>query len=191
EKLPGFSAEGRRAGKASDIAIGDYDPLDGLDAWMATFYHRVPILDPQLRTIGFGCARGRKLGWIAVLNVGTGRDRAARPEPVFYPVPDQKDVPLSFPAGGEEPNPIPEDTDGKAGYPITATFPDRTAPARAKGTLTDDQGRAVPCWFSSPEQPANPQYPRHQGTTVCLIPKDPLAPGTTYQVRLQGEMDGK
>lgn len=189
-KLPGFSEEGRKAGKVADIAIGDYDPLEGLDAWMATLYHRVPLLEPHLKTIGFGCARGRRLGWIAVLDVGSGRPRASRPGAVFYPVPDQKDVPLSFPAGGEEPNPIPDDKDGKAGYPITASFPENAPLRDATATLTGPEGD-IPCWFSTPEKAANPAFPRHQGTTVCLIPHDPLLPATNYRVQLKGTLQGE
>lgn len=187
-KLPGFSEAGRQAGKASDIAIGDYEPLDGVDAWMATLYHRVPILEPNLKTIGFGCARGRRLGWITVLNVVTGRDRRVRPHPVFYPAPDQTDVPLNFPNGGEEPNPIPDDKDGRAGYPITAFFPEKEPLKNAVGKLTTAQGDEVPCWMSSLEKPANPQFKPHQGNTFCLIPKEPLTANTTYHVQVQGQL---
>jgi uncharacterized protein YkwD len=190
-KLPGYTEAGQAAGKASDIAIGDYDPLNGIDAWMATLYHRVPMLEPNLKTIGFGCARGRRMGWIAVLNVGTGRARGPRPRAVFYPAPDQADVPLHFPIGGEEPNPIPGDRDGRAGYAITAFFPDDAPLKNARATLTDADGKAVPCWFSSPERVANDKYPRHQGNTVCLIPKDPLRPDGEYQVSLAGTRGGK
>jgi uncharacterized protein YkwD len=191
EKLPGFTEEGRRAGKSSDIAIGDYEPLDGVDAWMATLYHRVTILEPNLRTIGFACVRGKRLGWNTVLNVVAGRQPGVRPHPVYYPVPDQNDVPLNFPNGGEEPNPIPLDKDGRAGYPITATFPDNDLLKNATGKLTLANGTEVPSWMSSPDKPANPQYPRHQGSTVCLIAKDPLEPNTTYVVYLQGQRGGK
>src|SRR5207247_685687 len=107
----------------SDIGIGDYEPIDAVDGWMATLYHRVPILEPNLKTIGFGCARGQRQGWVTVLNVGSGKDKAPRPRPVFYPMPDQAGVPVHFPISGEEPNPIPEDKTGRAGYPITAFFP--------------------------------------------------------------------
>jgi uncharacterized protein YkwD len=190
--LPGSSKEGQKAGKASDIAIGDYEPIDGVDAWMATLYHRVPILEPNLSSIGFGCARGRRFGWVTVMNVLTGRDKAPRPRPVFYPVPDQIDVPVNFPNGGEEPTPIPDDTDGKAGYPITAFFPSEEPLVNATGKLINAAGEDVPCWFSSPEKLANPKLKKeYQGTTVCLIAKDPLAPNTTYQVQIQGQLAGK
>jgi uncharacterized protein YkwD len=189
--LPGASKEGDAAGKASDIATGDYEPTDAVDAWMATLYHRVPILEPNLHSIGFGCARGRRFGWVTVMNVGTGRDKGPRPHPVFYPAPDQVEVPLSFPIVGEEPNPIPDDEDGKAGYPVTAFFPHDAAPTKASGKLTDGVGKEIPCWFSSREKPANPSLNAgFQGTTICLIAKDPLQPNTTYHVHLQGELAG-
>ena len=189
--LAGASKEGQTAGKASDIAIGDTEPTDGVESWMATLYHRVPILEPNLRTIGFGCARGRRFGWVTVLNVVTGRDKSPRPHAVFYPVPDQTDVPLNFPNGGEEPNPIPDDKDGRAGYPITAFFPRGATPTEATGKLTNPAGNEIPVWFSSGEKIANPKYPNHQGDTICLIAKDPLAANTTYHVHLQGQVAGK
>lgn len=189
--LPGASKEGQIAGKASDIAIGDYEPTDGVDAWMATLYHRVPILEPNLRTIGFGCARGRRQGWVTVLNVVSGREKTIRPNAVFYPAPGQTDVPLNFPNGGEEPNPIPDDKDGKAGYPITAFFPENRPLKNATATLTNAKGEPIACWFSNAEKPANPKFPKHQGNAVCLVPHDPLVARTTYHVDLKGQLDGK
>src|SRR5262249_12668207 len=153
------SPEGKDAGLKSDIAIGDYEPLDGLDAWMATLYHRIPILEPRLERIGFACARGRRGGWVTLLNVLSGRATGDRPSPVFYPPADQVGVPLNFPNSGEVPNPIPEDKTGKAGYPITAIFPRKDSLRNAVATLTDAQGKEVACWFSSPEKLANPKFP--------------------------------
>jgi uncharacterized protein YkwD len=188
--LPGASPEGRSAGRASDIAIGNDDPVHGIDAYLATLYHRVPLLEPNLQSVGYGCARARRQGWITVLNVASGR-KPGRPHPVFFPAPDQGDVPLHFPIGGEEPNPIPEDRTGKAGYPVTATFPADAPLEAASLVLTDPGGKEVPAWLSSPETPANPKLPKHQGTTVCLIPKEPLQPGTVYRVHLRGKAGGK
>jgi len=190
-ELPGYSDEGRKAGKASDIGIGDYEPIDAVDSWMATLYHRVPILEPHLQTIGFGCARGRRQGWVTVLNVTHGRTSSDRPSPILFPAPDQVDVPLSFPNGGEEPNPIPDDKDGRAGYPITAFFPIKEPLLGASATLTNAKGSKVRCWLSTPEKLANPSFKNHQGNTVCLIPEDPLAANTTYHVHLQGKQAGE
>jgi uncharacterized protein YkwD len=190
--LPGASEEGKKAGLKSNIAIGGYDPLDGVDAWMATLYHRVPIVEPNLERVGFACVHGRRQGWVTVLNVVSGVAKGPRPFPVFYPADSQMDVQLNFPNDGETPNPIPDDKTGKAGYPITASFPPTMAPVNAIGKLTDSQGKEVLCWFSSPEKVANPKYEaKRQSATICMIPKEPLKPNATFHVHLQGQLDGK
>lgn len=188
-KLPGYSPLGDRAAKASDIAIGDFEPTNALDGWMATLYHRVPILDPGLKKVGFGCARGSRLGWVTVLDIASGREKSLRLVPVLWPVDGQMDVPLHFPPGGEIPNPIPEDATGRAGYPITAAFP-RDAPLKSPAmALERADGTKIACWSSSPESPANAKF--SQGTTVCLIPKAPLPSGERLRVILTGDWRGE
>ena len=125
------------------------------------------------------------------MNVIAGRGKAPRGHPVFYPAADQQDVPLNFPSGGEEPNPIPVDNNGRAGYPVTAFFANDKAPKDASGKLTDANGDEVPCWFSSQEKLANAKFANLQGNTICLIPQEPLHPHTTYRVQMQGELAGK
>jgi uncharacterized protein YkwD len=189
--LPGYTITGRKAGRGGNIAFNQFEPVAAIDDWMATLYHRVPILDPRLQRIGFSCARGPRLGWISVLDVGSNRSGEAMRGPMCYPVDGQKDVPLAFPSGGEVPDPIPQDKDGRAGYPITATFPADQAPTAVKGSLKDDRDRDIAVWFSSPDKPANTKYATHQGQTVCLIPQDPLLPNSVYNVRLEGELEGR
>jgi uncharacterized protein YkwD len=184
--LPGFTEAGRRAGRAAVIAMGDHDPLLAVRGWMATLYHRLPLLQPGLRRVGFGMARSADgHGWVTVLDVHSGKEPTAPKDGILYPADGQAGVPLAF-SGPEYPDPIPESKDGRAGYPITATFPGREALVGVTGTLTDAAGREVPAWVSSPERPANPRYAGHQGTTVGLIAREPLRPATTYHVHLTG-----
>ncbi len=70
--LPGATPEGTRAAKASVIAIV-LDPQTCVEGWMATLYHRVPILTPNLERIGFGHARIADRKWACVLDTGNGR----------------------------------------------------------------------------------------------------------------------
>ncbi|HEX3313921.1 MAG TPA: CAP domain-containing protein [Gemmataceae bacterium] len=187
--LAGATPQGAKAGLAADIALGVALPTAAVDGWGATLYHRVPLLDPRLKRIGFGCARSEGFRWITVVDVATGKDQRPLPGPIAYPVDGQQEVPLEFPPGGEIPDPIPENKTGRAGYPITITFPVESPLTGATGVVEDEQGAVVPCWFSSPERPANPELPKkRQGTTVCLIPKTPLEPEKTYKVRVAGRL---
>jgi uncharacterized protein YkwD len=187
--LPGATPQGAKAGGAADIAFGDVEPTDAVDGWIATLYHRVPLLDPRLKRVGFGCARGERPGWITVVDVATAKDKGPLPGPIAYPVDGDENVPLEFPPGGEIPDPIPENKTGRAGFPITVTFPVETPLVGATGVLEDEQGQPLPCWFSSPEKVANPKlHAGFQGTTVCLIPKTPLEPEKTYKVRIGGRL---
>ena len=45
---------------------------------MATLYHRLPILRPDLERIGFGHARIQGHKWACVLDTGNGRKPRSR-----------------------------------------------------------------------------------------------------------------
>ena len=181
-KLPGYSDEGRRAGKASDIAF-DVEPLAAVPDWMATFFHRVPLLDPELRRVGFGAAKGEKSGWVVVLDVTSGRGSSTV---VLCPADGQKDVPTAY-HGGERPDPIPQSKDRKAGYPVTVMFPRGAAVKDATARLVDARGQEVPAWVSSPEQTVDRDLQRNQ---VCLIARQPLQPAAEYTVTVTAQVDG-
>jgi uncharacterized protein YkwD len=71
-KLPGYTPEGRKAAQAAVIASLD-PPQESVEWWMASFYHRIPILDPDLKRVGFGFALQPDHNWITVLDTGSGK----------------------------------------------------------------------------------------------------------------------
>jgi hypothetical protein len=75
--LPGASPEGARAAKESVIAVV-LDPQTCVENWMATLYHRIPILTPNLERIGFGHSRVQGHKWVCVLDCGNGRAAQGR-----------------------------------------------------------------------------------------------------------------
>ncbi|MCE9584308.1 MAG: CAP domain-containing protein [Planctomycetes bacterium] len=187
-KLPGYTIEGEKAGGSADISFED--PVPSIDGLMATLFHRVPLLDPGLEKIGFGAIHGDK-GWYVVVDVMSGRKGGGKatgkgPQPVLYPRDKQKDVPHEF--SGELPNPIPDDKDGRAGYPITAQFPGGIPVKEASVGLKDADGKLLDCWVSSPEKPADARYQRN---TICAMPKDVLKPGATYTVMMAAKVGGR
>jgi uncharacterized protein YkwD len=67
--LPGYTEVGHKAGQASVICERIRDPLESVSGWMNTLYHRIPMLAPRLKRVGFGCVKVRDNDWICVMYV--------------------------------------------------------------------------------------------------------------------------
>jgi hypothetical protein len=80
--LPGYTEEGARAGQESDLSFGDATPTDAVEVWLATLYHRTPILSRRLRAVGFAAGATRTYVLRFKLDWGEGKDA-----PVPIPIP--------------------------------------------------------------------------------------------------------
>lgn len=184
-KLPGYSKEGERAGKASVIFLG-LEGEDAVEGWIGSLLHRIPLMQSRLRKIGYGVARGGPAKVTVVLDALNGLGPGKEAPVVIYPADGQVDLPLRF--SPEIPDPIPESPDKKAGYPVTAIFAEGALVKDVKASLKDAAGNEVAVWLSSPEKPAAADYQRN---TVGLIPKEPLRPSTAYTVAIAAVVRGK
>jgi len=184
-KLPGYSKEGERAGKAAVIFLGKEGP-EAVEGWVGSLLHRIPLLQSRLRKVGYGVARGGPATVTSVLDATSGLGVGKDAPVVIYPADGQKDVPLLF--SPEIPDPIPESADKKAGYPVTAMFSEGALVKDVKASLKDAEGRELAIWLSSPEKPAAPDYQRN---TVGLIAREPLRPSTTYTAAIAARVTGK
>jgi uncharacterized protein YkwD len=78
--LPGFSEAGRAAAKASVIITSEGTRssvvvFQSVDGWMATFFHRIPLINPDLKRVGIGCASNAAQDlWRAVLDAQSGAE---------------------------------------------------------------------------------------------------------------------
>ncbi|MEK7867592.1 MAG: CAP domain-containing protein [Planctomycetota bacterium] len=188
--MPGWSDEGAKCAPNCDIWWGE--PDKAVERWMATFYHRVPMLATRLAKVGMGKKDGTKLGTVLVLDCQSGVDetRADEPTIVLYPAPDQRDVPHAF--AGETPDPLPAGTKGTAGYPVTFTAYDGAAHGITDVTVARLLGpdrKEVPCHLSTPQAPARADIT--QWNTVCLIPKGSLSGKTKYTVEITCKLGGE
>ena len=179
--LPGASPEGADCGKNADLFVGVADLDKAVDGFMAGIYHRRPVLDPGLTTIGIGTTKLADGTYVLALRLSAG---TGGKWPIAYPADHQSDVPLEY--GNEIPNPVPGG--GPAGYPLTLQFPpfDKLTGVHAK--LVDAKGNAVAFHLSDPEHAAT-SFP--QSGIVSLIPKQILAPATTYTVSVDATWQGK
>lgn len=153
---------------------------EAIDGWLATPYHRISLIHPGNRFMGYGQAGTEERA--NVIKTGTGQPGD---QVVLWPYPGMKAVATGW-NGLETPDPLRlyPGTEGPVGYTITATWGNR--PARltlSSASLTDAAGRSVPVMQFSPERD------EHLTETVALIPYKPLAPGTTYTARLAGTVD--
>ncbi len=180
------------------------DPVASVDGWIDSVYHRIPILQPGLREVGYGLSgRGSQAYDVMKFSVG-GDDRplygndqsgsgarawtvsASEPERslVLYPRPDQFGVPVAF--AGEAPNPRPDGSD-RSGYPVTAILPGSLASGGfevAEARIVDRSGTPLDIWIRHPQNDSNLR------STVALIPKEPLRLHERYTVKLSLELYG-
>lgn len=179
--LPGATPAGATCGKAADLYPGVANLTVAIDGWMAGIYHRRPMLDPGLKTIGVGYAKLPDGSLMAAVMFGESTKKGAWP--VRYPAADQTGVPLEY--ANEIPNPIPGQ--GTGGYPITLQFPAFDEVTGVRASLTDGKTK-VPFYLSDPEHPATSfgQY-----GVVSVIPKRWLAPKQRYTVRIDATWKGK
>lgn len=176
----GYTVEGAWAAGNSVVAGGVRDPLDAIDAWMSTFYHRLPLLDPGLVRIGWGFEDGT-----AVMDTGS----LVRELPkwvVTWPPAGMEDVPCRF--APEMPNPVPGADQAAWGYPITLQVGSHVMSGENEVQMTlfkgeIDDGVRIDCHYSTPSVPTNPDLaPRG---AYCLMPKAHLEPNTDYSVRAE------
>jgi uncharacterized protein YkwD len=179
--LPGYTKEGERAGQAGVIAICP-DPRDAVDGWLATFYHRLPLIHPALNRIGFGCARGGLAGSVSVLDYGSGMkdDRV-----LIYPADKVENVPLEG-NSRELTNLDPKITSKRCGYPITVDFAPGTKIKKTRATLTLN-GKKVDAWISTPDAPLRPS----DNQRFLLVAKDALRTASVYTVTIEAEVNSE
>jgi hypothetical protein len=177
KKSPHHTDLGAQAGPRSVIGCGDL--AHSVHMWMACFYHRISLLNPALEKIGLGrWMTGRGYNTCVDVRAGVGEESSFNS--VLFPGTDSVDVSSRFTPYGESPNPLPDGVED-AGYPITVSF----FPASGK-RIEDVEARLlsgdqeVECWKSWPGKPANKSELTNRDT-ICMIPKQPLRPGTTYR----------
>lgn len=186
--LPGYTPEGAHAGKSSDI--GQVPPVPSMINMLGTFYHRIPLLHPDLKKVGIGWAtkEGRAdFGWCVIdcmSAVGPRNDKL--PRLVAYPAPGATGVQRAF--DDELPDPIPEGEDHENGEAITLSW---FGQGKISGGAMEVKvnGVAVEGYFSTRDAPARKDH--GNGNSLCFIPKNVLPPNAKVEVKAKTTVDGK
>lgn len=185
--FPGFTGAnpGARAGYwgwlsgASEVIANDVRAEDAIDLWLATLYHRLPLIHPETHQIGYGWA-GAGQGGYNVLVAGSTRGDA---KIVAWPFDRMQNVPPEW-DGLEWPDPLALfGRSGPVGYPISLTWGGPIAGLRlTEASLVGPEGDV-------PLLRYDPFIDDKLTDSVAVIPREPLQPSSTYRVSLTGWID--
>ena len=201
--LPWYTPQGAEAARSSDEAEQVFsgkkhpDPqLSAINGWMTTPFHRLFILSPLLRTVGFGfdCENDT---CVELLNVLSGADpmpRAPMPleRPILFP-PDGGAVAANMRTlESEWPTPI-SGCDGYAfpvGLAITAELGPMVEAQLDSFTLTGEDGATLEACGFDANSYRNPNEDERSRVVsglramgaVVIVPRAPLDAGARYDV---------
>lgn len=180
--LKGYTTEGEDAAQSSVIAYTK--PFGAIQSWLATFYHRIPLLQPTLKEIGIGYYEKDGYG-VSLVDCISGTKGPILINTIYYPSENQKNVPVAM--SREIPNPT--GTNSTCGFPITIYFTRKHQHiTNVTFKLTDNKNNEIYCFISTPEKPAT--Y-FSQWNSICAIPKQPLEYNTTYTVTMTCMVSGE
>ena len=161
-----------------DEVFAFFTPADTLAWALETVWHRYMYVHPSAVHIGYGTATGGGTT-VTVFNVGLSPAHTANaPLPVVVPFNGATDVPRSW-AGWEAPNPAPGAL-RPFGPPVSLQFGLSDQVTWGEAALYGPGGALVTTARTTSEW----------RRALSLVPHDPLAPATTYTVRVSGTRDG-
>ena len=187
---PWYTPEGFAAAQSSDLSYGctPFKAQDEIDGWISGPFHRLSIMNPGLRSAGFG-SYTRENCWAAALDVHLVAESQPLSQPVAFP-PDGATVSLLF-AKGEWPDPLTSCPGYTAptGLPVTIAFGSGVDVRLSAHSLTQN-GRPIEyCAFDATTYTNPDSFAEDWGRHVLkgfgaavLIPREPLTPGATYAV---------
>jgi hypothetical protein len=176
------------------------DRLEGVRSWVDAPYHRLPLLDANTRHVG--CAarervvQGRVYSAEVLEMAATWKDTTRRI--TRYPAPNQTGVPVSFNRCQEHPTPFGGPCDAArpvqaVGYVITvqadgyyAMKVEGMSLSKGSARTPVDSHRAVRFRTSKTSIPSSAVDANLPLNAAMLAAKVPLAPKTTYNVRISG-----
>ena len=174
-----MSAAGYDSRGGGEVMAFNGDPDAAIGQWINSVWHRIPILDPWTRDMGYGGADE-----CDTIDFGTGGD-APEDTVVVYPYPGQTGLPTSFNGQYEGPMPPAPASGWPSSTPITLYARELVI---TEHTLTLD-GDTTPIehmWLTS-DDPENGNFLRR---SVFMYGNEPFAANTSYRVKIVGTYVG-
>ncbi|MDD2927166.1 hypothetical protein, partial [Rhodoferax sp.] len=153
-------------------------------------FHRSALLMTSTQFVGFGLQTTRTVAHPAGADVcaieygfkGQGNTRPSNWLGV-YPGQGQTNVPVAMPIG-EAPDPAPEVPNSSKGSPVSIYLNDRVATVDSFTLTANGSATSVPV-----KRITSADFPNYVGySTVHILPTQPLAKGTLYNVSFKGSL---
>ena len=185
--LPYYTAAGNSAAQDGNIEVSSTTSATdahAIDWWMGAPFHAMAMMDPRLRSTGFGAYREARSGWEAGFTLDTirGNSFTGGTWPVVWPG-NGATVPLRSYSGGEFPDPL----SACSGYSLPTGLPmfievgGNVATTAGAHSFTGNGLPLAHCVIDSTHNPTLSSYLAERGG-VILIPRAPLQPGVKYVV---------
>ncbi len=167
-------------------STSDPSGFNAAEDLITAIYHRFVIFEPMFKEAGAGAATVSGGSTYFTTNfAASGLDRSLGPAGSFvvYPFPNQPRVPRNFFSDNEAPDPVPNRNE--VGYPISV-HADITATVGVKSfTVRPHDGNSLAVQLLSHANDA-----KTAESAAAIVPLDPLAANTTYDVSFSGTIDG-
>jgi uncharacterized protein YkwD len=182
----GYTFSGSYAYGEVIAAITNKDGFGMVDELITAIYHRFVIFEPVFKEVGTGAATTSSNYSYLTANMAANNGYGPGVNGlVNWPYSNQTGVTRSFFSDTEAPDPIPNANE--VGYPIsvhaniTSVLTVQTFSVRAKG------GALLPVALIAKGVDTRPETPT---SAAAIIPLQPLAAATTYEVSFVGSLNG-
>ena len=187
--VPYYSVAGDTAARDGNLNVNSTTSetdSQAIDWWMQAPFHAMGLMDPRLRSTGFGSYRQVKAGWQmgAAVDTVRGNSFTGGAYPVYFPG-NGSIEPLTRHTGGEWPNPLQACSGYAAptGLPVFVMVGANVATkAGAVHTFTGNGVALAHCVIDSSNAALGSYLTQRGG--VIVIPKAPLTTGVKYVVSL-------
>ena len=162
-----------------EVGIGGPSPVPGplfIAELLDTVYHRLGLMSPNAYAAGYGADVGPKSA-AEIMDIAYGY-RPTLPRAVAYPKPGTTGVATTW-TDFESPSPVPHGHGQVFGYPITLDCPTVARLGQVSADVTLPSGTVVPVML---DRPGTGGLAPNQ---LAMVPKEPLAPDTTYVVTVE------
>ncbi len=150
---------------------------DTIDLFMNTVYHRLRLLNPDLKYLGYGTYK-LKDNEIHVIDFGylNENEEKFKWEVIFYPANNSTEIKTNW-SGEENPDPLPLGTQKPLGYPVSIVFKEKINNV-SKAELIDETGNKINSFIITPLNDIN----NKNFNAVIIVPKEVLKNNIKYVV---------